>query len=191
MPKEIEIKVRIERSQPLLELLKRQGTFLYAKRQVDEYFTPPDRDFTAVRPVKEWLRLRDAEGSYSLNYKNWFYEDDGQPSTHCDEYETEIQDIAQARNVLIALKHRPLATVDKQRTAWQYKEWEIAIDAVKGIGDCVEIEYKGDSDHADPKRVSAEMYAFLQTLNCGKIERNSGGYPFILMFPDEAKWEGV
>ena len=65
MPKEIEIQVRIENSKPLLELLKAEGKFLYAKRQVDEYFTPPDRDFTAVRPVKEWLRLRDAEGKWS------------------------------------------------------------------------------------------------------------------------------
>ncbi len=189
MPKEIEIQVRIENIKPLLSLLEKEGDFQYEKRQVDEYYTPPHRDFIAVRPVKEWLRLRDAEGKHSLNYKNWHYDADGR-SDYCDEYETPIEDIVQVRNMFVALDYKKIVTVDKQRKVWNYKEWEVSVDAVKDLGDFVEIEYKG-SDAPDPRQTTDEMVQFLKDTGCGKIERNFLGYPFQLLFPDEIKWDRV
>ncbi|MFH1236352.1 MAG: class IV adenylate cyclase [Parcubacteria group bacterium] len=189
MPTEIEIQVRIQNVQPLLDLLQREGKFSYQKRQVDDYFTPPDRDFTAVRPIKEWLRLRDAEGTASINFKNWHY-DAGGRSHYCDEYETNLQDIEQARNIFNALQLKKIVTVDKVRQAWAYRDWEIAIDAIQNLGDFVEIEYKGHGS-PDPKAECELMVQFLKDAGCGKIERNYLGYPFQLMFPDEVTWEVV
>ena len=65
---EIEIQVNVENPKPLIESLKTNGNFQAEKHQLDEYFSPAHKDFLATRPVAEWLRLRDADGKYSINY---------------------------------------------------------------------------------------------------------------------------
>ena len=187
---EIEIQVTIENSKPLLDFLIKEGEFKYEKRQLDEYFTPKENDYTAVRPINEWLRLREAEGKYSINYKNWYDEEKGH-SIHCDEYETEIKDLEQMKKVLLALDFRSLVVVDKIRKVYHYQDFEVAIDKVKGLEDSVEMEYIGRDEKAVPKEVGASMIDFLKKIGVGKIKENYQGYPFLLLFPKEAKWEEV
>jgi len=185
---EIEIQVKIEKSQALLDFLEKNAEFKAQKRQIDEYFTPAHHDFTAVRPIKEWLRLRDAEGNYSVNYKNWHFDDQGK-SHYCDEYETKIENLDKIKKILTALNFKSLSIVDKTRKTWLYKDYEIAVDSVKNLGDFVEIEYKGKEKSVKPKKITEEMIAFLKQIDCGKIERNYLGYPFQLLFPNEVTWE--
>jgi adenylate cyclase class 2 len=135
------------------------------------------------------LRLRDAEGNCSLNYKKWHYDTDGR-SNHCDEYETEISDIQQFRNVFKVLGFKTLVTVDKVRKSWNYQDYEISMDSIKDLGDFVEIEYKGEGS-PDPKKTTNEMIEFLKSQNVGKIERNYLGYLFQLLFPEEVEWEEI
>lgn len=181
---EIEIQVQVDNVVPLRELLEQQGTFVGEARQLDEYYSPPDRDFLATRPVSEWLRLRDADGKISMNYKHFYYGADGK-STHCDEYETVIGSIDQARKILAGLNHRLLTRVDKQRASWNYQDYEVSLDHVEGLGDFVEVEYKGDTSGVDPAQVTNQMVAWLKSLAVGTIRRNYVGYPFALLFPDQ------
>jgi adenylate cyclase class 2 len=185
---EIEIQVNIENSKPLTEFLEKNAVFQKENHQIDEYFSPFHRDFIAIRPVEEWLRLRESGDKYSINYKNWHYDEEGK-GHYCDEYETKIEDINQLRKILEVLNFKTLVRVDKVRKTWTYKDYEIAIDSVKELGDFVEIEYIGKDNQADPKKVTDEMVEFLKTIDCGKIKRNYVGYPFQLLFPDEVKLE--
>jgi len=185
---EVEIQVQIEDTKKLLLFLKKNGQFLGEKHQIDKYFTPAHRDFTSVRPVNEWLRLRNSSGKFSINYKNWHRETDGR-SHYCDEYESTIENLDQLENIFQALNAKPLITVDKLRKIWLYKDFEIAIDSVKGLGDFVEIEYKGTDTTKKPSQVTAEMIAFLKDQGCGQITRNYVGYPYQLLFPKEIKLE--
>ena len=185
---EIEIQVNIEKSKPLIEFLNKNAEFKSEKHQVDEYFSPIHRNFIEVRPVKEWLRLRDSEGSYSLNYKNWYCDDNGK-SYHCDEYETKVENLTQLKNILEVLNFKSIIKVDKIRKTWAYKNYEISIDSVKRLGDFVEIEYIGKDEKANPKKITVEMINFLKDRGCGKIKRNYVGYPFQLLFPEEVKYE--
>lgn len=187
---EIEIQLEVENSKPLIDFLVKEGDFKYEKHQIDEYFTPKENDYTAVRPIKEWLRLRDAEGKYSLNYKNWHYDEKGL-SYHCDEYDTEIKDLETIKKILLALNFKSLVIVDKIRKVYHYQDYEVAIDKVRGLNDSVEVEYIGQDEKAVPKEVSASMVDFLKKIGVGKIKINYQGYPFLLMFPKEAKWEEV
>lgn len=189
MPKEIEIQVRLKTANPLIRILDVEGSFQYEKRQVDEYYTPAHRDFTSIRPVKEWLRLRDMEGSYSINYKNWHYDADGK-SNHCDEYETPVKDVEQVRNIFKALNYKKIVVVDKIRKTWLFNDWEVAVDRISGLGDFVEIEYKGSED-PDSRQETKKMLEFLISIGCENVERNYLGYPFQLLFPNEVKWEDV
>jgi adenylate cyclase class 2 len=148
---EIEIQVNVENLKPLIKFLKSKAVFQVERHQVDEYFSPIHKDFLGVRPVSEWLRLRNADGQFSINYKNWHHEKDGK-GYYCDEFETKIENIEQARKILSALRFRPIVMVDKLRKIYIYKDYEVAIDSVKGLGDFVEIEYIGKDSKADPKK---------------------------------------
>jgi adenylate cyclase class 2 len=185
---EIEIQVNIENSKPLVEFLEENAVFQKENHQIDEYFSPSHRNFIAVRPVEEWLRLRESSGKYSINYKNWHFDEIGK-GHYCDEHETKIEDINQLKRILEVLDFKSLVKVDKVRKIWTYKDYEIAMDSVKGLGDFVEIEYIGKDNQADPKKITDEMVEFLKATDCGKITRNYVGYPFQLLFPDEVKLE--
>lgn len=186
---EIEIKVRVGKSTPLINFLKKKGEFVGKSRQVDTYYIPVHRNFVKVRPAKEWLRLRRTKDKFFINYKNWHY-DNADKTNYCDEYETAIGDIESLEKIFRALDIKPITSVDKKRQIWVYKNYEIAIDKIKGLGDFVEIEYKGEV-RANPKKVTDEMVKFLKDLGCGRVERNYQGYPFLLLFPKEVEYEEI
>lgn len=185
---EIEIQVNIENSKKLIDFLKKNARFKSEKHQTDDYFSPAHGNFLDVRPVRKWLRLRDSDGSYSINYKNWYFDKKGK-SHHCDEFETKIEDLNQVKRILTALNFKPIVRVDKSRKIWIYKEYEVSIDQVKELGDFVEIEYIGKDEKANPEKITEQMINFLKEIGCGKIKRNYVGYPFQLLFPREVKYE--
>jgi adenylate cyclase class 2 len=185
MPKdiEIEIKVQVEKLKPLQEFLVKEAKFDSKKRLLDEYFTPNHRNFLDKRPVTEWLRLRDADGRCSITYKNWHF-DENNRSSHADEYNSNLESFDQVHKIFEALDIKIITEVDKIRTSYSFDNWEISLDKVMGLGDFVEIEYKG-KETVDPNTETAKMIKFLKDLGCGKVVRNYVGYPFMLLFPDE------
>lgn len=185
---EIEIQVKIENGKPLLEFLEKNAEFQGEKHQIDEYFSPVHRNFLEKRPIAEWLRLRNADGNFSINYKNWHLDKD-KKSNYCDEYETKIESLDKVKKIFNVLDFKPVVTVDKIRKIYTYKDYEISIDSVKELGDFVEIEYMGDDEKPDPAKITQEMANFLKELNLGKIEKNYVGYPFMLLFKDEVEFE--
>lgn len=187
---EIEIQVQVENIKPLVRFLNTNAKKIIKTRQIDEYFIPKHRNFLAKKPVSEWLRLRNANGNYSINYKNWYHGEDGK-SHHRDEYETKIEDIKQLHLIFKSLNIKPIVKVDKTRTSYLYKKYEVSIDRVESLGDFVEIEYKGKSDGKNAKEVADEMGQFLKSFKVGKIYRNYVGYPFQLLFPKGFKLEEI
>lgn len=185
---EIEIQVNIEKSESLINFLKENGSFQKEVRQIDEYFSPVDHNFFEVRPVKEWLRLRNSSNAYSINYKNYHYDKNGK-SSYCDEREVVIKSADQMKEILNFLGFKNIVTVDKVRKIWAYKDYEISIDLVKNLGNFVEIEYIGNGKKVEPHKITNEMIIFLKNIDCGVIKRNYVGYPFQLMFPEETKFE--
>ncbi len=184
---EIEIKVKVEKIKPLIKFLLKNGKLIGKVNQIDTYFSPVQNDFLKVRPVKEWLRLREEDGKYSINYKNWYYEKDGKTS-HCDEYETSIGDINSVEKIIKALNIKKIAVVNKRRKIWIYKDYEVAMDEVKNLGNFVEIEYKGEQN-INAKKITDQMMQLLDEVGCGNVTRNYQGYPFLILFPKEAKYE--
>jgi len=183
---EIEIQVQVDNIGPLLDFLKINGKFQEKRFQIDEYFNPIHRNFLGVRPAVEWLRLRDSNGVFSTTYKKWHVDKEGK-SQYADEYETKIENLEQLRKIFSAIDIKPLITVNKERDIWLYKDYEVAIDKIRGLGDFVEIEYKNVNEEIDPKEITFGMVKFLKDLGCGAIKRNYVGYPFMLLYPNEVK----
>lgn len=185
---EIEIQVRVEKVENLLNFLCKEGKFMVEEYQKDEYFTPAHRNFLEPEQVDEWLRLRKSSKN-SVAYKLWHRNAQGK-STYCDEYETEVTDLESMRKIFGVLDIVPIAVVEKNRKMWLYKDWEFAIDLVSGLGDFVEIEYKGKKI-VEPEQVIDDMISFLKKLDVGKIEINQVGYPFLALFGVENQFEEV
>ncbi len=168
-----------------MAFLKKNAKATGILRQTDEYFVPKHRNFISRRPIKEWLRLRTENGEFTINYKTWHYNRHGK-SLKADEFETQVSDIERLRDIFNALNMKPIVRVDKLRSSWRYRNYEIGIDTVPGLGTFVEIESKGKGGTS--KKITKEMVAFLKSIGVGRIERNYQGYPFLLLFPEKAKY---
>jgi len=187
---EIEVQLRVSNTDKLPAFLEGEAEFTGEAYQKDEYLVPPHRDFVAVKPVEEWLRIRESDRENLVNYKKWHYDETGR-STYCDEYETPVEDIDQMRKIFAAIDIKPLITVEKKRKTYRYKDYEVALDEITGLGSFVEVEYKGEDGDVVPTEVTNGMIAWLKEIDCGVIERNYVGYPFMLLYPDEVKFEAV
>jgi|SRR3989344_1046143 len=185
---EIELQAKIEHTDPLLKFLEREGKFQCEKHQIDEYFTPAHRDFLAKKPVEEWFRLRNAGDVYSINYKKWHFDSEGR-GLYADEFETKLENGHMAGKILASLELKPVVIVEKVRKTWRHADYEICLDSVKGLGDFVEIEYMGGREASEHKAILDEMIAFLKKLGCGKIEINHSGYPALLLFGREGRFD--
>ncbi|MCD6550522.1 class IV adenylate cyclase [bacterium] len=186
--REIEIQVNVENIDSLVRFFKENAKLKSKVHQIDEYFSPPHRDFLKKRPVEEWLRLRNSNNKYYITYKRWHYIKNGE-GYYCDEYETQVGSLAKLKKILKVLDFKPLVVVDKKRQTWMWKDYKISIDSVKDIGEFVEIEYIGKNKKRKPQEIIKEMINFLKKINCGKIKMNRVGYPFQLLFPEEVKYK--
>lgn len=185
MYKEIEIQARIENSNDIRKLMTAEAVLVSENRQIDQYYVPAHRYFLKVKPTEEWFRIREEKGIFSVNYKKWHYENG--IGIYADEFETSIGDKETYEKILEALNFKKIVTVDKTREKYNYKEYEVAFDAVVGLGDFVEIEWKGDQN-TNPKEVTDNMFDFLKDNNCGKVQNTNGGYPMSLLFPEDVKY---
>jgi len=187
--KEIEIQVEVGKIKPLLDFLKKKAKLIGETSQIDRYFTPKHRDFLEKYPTEEWLRLRDAGGKFTINYKHWKY-DSSDRGLFADEFESVIENIDQLEKIFASLDMKEVTTIHKiSRQTWVYKDYEIVLDKIKNLGEFIEIEYCGNNKKLDYKKINAEMIKFLKDLGCGKVTQNHSGYPYMMLFPDKVKYE--
>lgn len=143
--------------------------------QKDSYFIPAHRDFLGVKFPFEWLRLRESEKGFSLDYKH-FYPENVEKTDYCDEFQTKLEDANSMRKILKNLDFNESVIVDKIRSTWLFKNVEIAIDDVKNLGKFIELETTKHFD--DPKEGKEYLYAVLKELNAKVGEEDLRGYPF-------------
>ena len=133
---EIEIKIPLEEGQftTIKEALQKSAQFVKETRQEDTYFTPAHRKFLEPKSPIEWLSVRARGGKNILNYKHW-YLDKNQTFTHCDEFETEVQDTVKLMKIFSALNFKELVTIKKLRTVYHVnQELEVSMDRVEDLG---------------------------------------------------------
>jgi adenylate cyclase class 2 len=149
--------------------------------QVDTYYNAPHRDFLEPESVSEWLRVRRQDRGASLNYKRWLPLD-APVKTHCDEYETPIDDAEALTRTLTALDFTPMITVEKRRQEWRMDgdvPVLVAIDTIDALGTFVEFEFKGDAGTTD--EAIEQLDRFVASLELPLGERVHRGYPHLLL----------
>ena len=178
---EIEIKIPVseETFKSVREKLQKLATPSGSSRQVDSYFSPSHRDFMEPRFPFEWLSVRRRGDSAILTYKHW-YPENQEISTHCDEFETPVNDPEQLERVLKVLDFRPLVTVEKTRETFRFEDrLEICLDDVKDLGFFIEIESMKNLGTVEETR--KQLFGFAARLGLENTRMDKRGYPYELM----------
>jgi len=137
MPKEVEIKVRIDDSRAFTTRLRRSGFRLVTKRtrEVNSLY---DVAGLRLRARGELLRLRKYGTDWILTHKAKGPGKDGRHKTRI-ERETKIADGSQMEAILRALGYSPTFRYEKFRTEWTDGKGHAVLDETP-IGKFVELE---------------------------------------------------
>lgn len=176
---EIEIKFHLKNPEQLARELDAKASPL--KREVhqrDVYYNAPHRDFVSPNYPYEWLRLRETRQGATLTYKH-FYPEDTEVTDYCDEFETRMDNPEAFRKLLKSLNFPELLVVEKTRTAWEFKDVEIAIDLVNDLGSFLELE--ATRPFSTPREAKGYLYGILSELGADVGEEDLRGYPYLLL----------
>jgi adenylate cyclase class 2 len=176
---EIELKLPLINIQEVEALLSEKATFRYESFQHDTYYNAPHRNFLKDSDnVNEWFRVRIAEGKAQINYKD-FQPHNSKIKTHCTEYEANVDSEEQLSKILVAMDFAKLVDVKKTRKAWDYMDTEVSIDLVEGLGNYIEVEYKGK--HTDVQIARDHLFEVLKMLGAKTGELDTRGYPYLVL----------
>jgi len=174
---EIELKFPLKNAEKLIEELEKisESTEVYQK---DTYFVPMHRNFLEAVPISEWLRVRETEKEFNINYKNWHNKENSQ-AISCDEFETGFEDVNALKRILENLDFKEIIVVEKRRRNWSYNNTIISIDRVAGLGDYIEIEADGEFESIEHAKV--HLHNTLHSLDAKIREQDFRGYPYLVL----------
>jgi adenylate cyclase class 2 len=178
---EIEIRFPLDEKifSELREKLKKTAKFVKKSHQKDDYFTPVHRNFLDLNLPSEWLRIRTKDGKTMLNYKHWYYPDGVDSGTHCNEFETQVENPEQLNKIFSALDFKKLLTVEKNREIYIYNnQFEISLDSVKNLGHFIEIEAK--KNFGSIKQSREKLFDFAKSLGLDISNVDKKGYAFLM-----------
>ncbi|NMC35535.1 class IV adenylate cyclase [Candidatus Beckwithbacteria bacterium] len=176
---EIEIKLPLKNPEEVIAFLQKKAKLLAKNtHQKDIYYTPKHRDFLATKYPYEWLRLRHSSKGNCITYKH-YYPENTKVTDYCDEFESSLDNISVLEKILTSLDFKTLAVVDKNRSTWDYKQVEVAIDEVKDLGSFIELEAK--RQFPTPQAAKEYLYEILEELHAQVGKEELRGYPYLLL----------
>lgn len=161
MQLEIEIKVKIKNKKRLLNKFALLGIHNKSKKHyVDIYFSPKNgKRFVSIKSPKMRIRKDLTSGTASFEYH--------MPSGIYGAHEREIE-ISDGDMMDVILKHLDFieeVRVDKVRSYYEYKNFNIFIDDVKGLGSFLEVEVMNAQNR---KTAIQQIKGLLDDLGVGK-----------------------
>lgn len=109
--------------------------------QIDTYYIPNFKDFEKDGETMECVRIREDKKGVVLCYKKIHRECS---PVYCDEYETKIEDKEELEKILFALGFKIQMVIDKVRNSYLLNNLRFDFDSVKGLGELMEVELKGE-----------------------------------------------
>jgi len=178
---EVEAKFSVSKKEfdTILFSVAKVGKEISSSEQIDEYFNSPVEDYMEAKKPYKWLSLRKRSNKVILNYKHFFPET-AENFTHCEEFETKVDDFEKFRKFLLEIGHKSLVVVNKSRRTFQINDdFEIAFDNISELGTFIEVEALKDFGGVDKTR--EKLFEFSKELGLGKTNIVNEGYPFLLM----------
>jgi predicted adenylyl cyclase CyaB len=149
MSRLIEVEIRIllkNRKKVERDLITRGARIAYSAELKDYWFCPKsvkNPKEAAIEKIGYALRIRESRDLYtgktnvSLECKTLA---DGKTHALCNEHEMPIASVKETRAILSDLGIKEFLAIDKRRVIYVYKGMKFCFDAIKGVGDGLEIE---------------------------------------------------
>lgn len=175
--KEIEILVELYDDIELVKDKFKNFEYLGLNHVIDEYYYDPKRGI--LKPNKDMqldhcLRIRSKNNNYYITYKDDVF--DNGTWLYSNEYETKIEDIEMMRVIFERLGLKKLLVIDNKKETYRYKNYEIVLENIDGLGIFMEVEYCTDKD-IDVKTIKSEIQEFINNFNISVSSELNMGKP--------------
>ncbi len=172
--REIEIKARVTDEKKVRDVLLDLGCeFSDSVEQCDVIFLREGRRLLDVKTGDPVLRVREEGGIVKLTYKEHVSN-----QFDCIEEELEVSDKDTMIRIIEKLGFVEVSRVRKKRVTTKYKDYEICLDDVDGLGVFVEVEKI--VPYEEGGGVQDELYAFLFELGFEKSDIVTDGYDVMI-----------
>lgn len=172
--REIEVKARVRNKESLVSELEKLGIKLSDPIiQNDVIFSRPVENYGEYIPNFSCVRIRKQNDKYLFTLKK-----SGINELDSIEHETEISNPEEMTSIVKLLGQVEMARVNKKRQKAVYKDMEICVDEVEGLGSFIELERLVTS--GDPEKIQKELFDFLLTLGIKKEEEINQGYDTLM-----------
>lgn len=170
--KEIEVKAHLRDEQAVINSLNTMGIELSVPIvQKDRVFFPKGLAPGVVPPAPA-LRIREQNGKYLFTYK--LPKENGLAKI---EHESEISNPEAMASMCESLGFVEIIKINKTRRKAKYKDYEICLDEIEGLGSYIEMEKMTDEN---PDIVQDELFNFLKTLGVSEEDRVFKGYDLLI-----------
>jgi adenylate cyclase, class 2 len=173
MKKEIEVKASVKDFKVLKEKLGKLGcTFSDPVTQHDEIFLRKPKAFGDHKLGDPVLRIRQTKGKVIFTLKK-------SQKVELDKIEKEVtvDNADELRDLIDHLDFHKVIEVRKTREKTTYKDMEICLDQIEGLGSFIELEKMSEKDGEE---VQVELFEFLSTLGIEKKDQVTNGYDVLL-----------
>jgi adenylate cyclase class 2 len=172
--KEIEVKAKIENKEICLENFRKLGEFSVAQIQTDTIYSKIVGDVDKYLSNDHFLRIREtSEGKVFFTVKKSLKQ-----ALSKIEYETAIENKEEMHQAILLMGYCVAVKVKKTRQFLHYKDYEICVDDVEGLGFFVEVEKFSEDD---PVIVRKELFDFLISFGISKTDEINVGYDILML----------
>ena len=174
---EIEVLVKVNNSVDYIEKCLSRFGISHDFEIIDTYYFDPKRE--DLLPCKGKLfscfRLREKQGKAFLTYKKDYYNDS--TWVYSDEYETEIGDILNTKQIIKSLGFIELLKLSSRKKYYYFDDYEIVLEVVENLGIFLEVEYKAPSTKKTIEENKEKIRKFISELNLDVSEELNSGKP--------------
>lgn len=173
MKKEIEVKAKVKDFKSIKTQLEKLGcSFGEPVVQHDEIFLRKGIAFSEHKLGDPVLRIRQAKDKVFFTLKK-------SQSFELDKIEKEVivNDADEMRELIDHIDFHKVMEVHKTRVKTHYKDMEICLDEIDGLGSFIELEKITDQDATI---VQKDLFDFLSTLGIAEKDQVTKGYDVLL-----------
>jgi adenylate cyclase, class 2 len=95
------------------------------------------------------------------------------------EHETIVNSAEELREILFMMSYKKAVEIRKERQVAHYKDYEICIDEVEGLGSFIEMEKLSTDENVE--EIQEEMFVFFESLGIKRDDRVTKGYDILLL----------
>lgn len=173
MKSEIEVKAKVRDLNELILKLKEIGVSLNEPVVQDDcIYNKKGIDLRSHSHGTSVLRIREQMGRTVFTLKKNRSND-----LDCIEKEVEVSSKKELEEIILLLDYEKTVEVHKKRQRGKYKDYEICLDEVEGLGFFIEVEKISDEDG---EKVQRELFDFLKQLGVKDKDRVLIGYDSLM-----------